>query len=183
MARGLQPAPLKPPWMLGQPAPRRLRIPLVHAARVEQQCPVACFCMRAVSVAENDCIGARKSTEKGIRQAVVRLQVAEAQRPEQCLRFLDPMSAVAVHQHDLPSLDRDLSTQREGVEIPVVITADCYDRCDALELGDGLRAADIPGMQDQVDATQDLVDSLGQMIEKFWAVSVRDHPDASGQPT
>jgi hypothetical protein len=81
MTRDLQPAPFEPPWLLGKSSRHCLGIPLMDAARVEEQCSLVRLHMGAVSVAEDDRVCARETAPERMRQAGIRMHVAEAQRP------------------------------------------------------------------------------------------------------
>ena len=181
MARDLQPGPFEPAGTLGEALRGRPWIPLVHAAGVEHQRAVASFHVRPVCVAENYRVCAAKAPEEGPRQTGVGMQVAQAERPQQRLRFLDQTASVAMNQDDPPALDQDLPAGRQVQQRTIVIPAHRFDRGDLLELRDGLCAVDVARMEDEVDPAQDLEDSVWQSLEEFRAVGIGDHADAGRQ--
>lgn len=152
MARDLEPAPLKPSWPLRQTPPGRLWVPLVHAARVEEECALASLDMPVVRVPEHDCVGAVEAPVKKMRQRRVRVQVAETERPQQRLRFLHPPTSIAVYQDDAPPFDGDLAAQRKRSHVSIVVTSNSVDRSDSFECGDRRGFADVARMENQVDA-------------------------------
>jgi len=68
VARDLQPAPFEPTGPARQALVGRLRVPLVHAARIEQKRTFVRLYMRAMRVSENNRIGVRKTIVKESRQ-------------------------------------------------------------------------------------------------------------------
>jgi hypothetical protein len=109
------------------------------------------------------------------------MHVAKAQRPEQSLWLLDPAAAVAVYDNDPPAFDSDLPTRGQRREILIVVSAHGIDRGDGLEGGDGLRSVDVTGMNDHVDASEDLEDTIGKPVDEFGAMTVSDHANACSQ--
>ena len=151
MAGDLKPAPLKPSWPLRQAPGGGLRVPLVHAARVEEERAVARLDVLAVCVPEHNRVGAPVSPVQELRKRRVRVQTAETESPQQCLRLLHPSGPIAMNQHDAPPFDDDLAAQRKCSHVSIVITPNCLDRCDLFQRGDGLGLADVAGMENQVD--------------------------------
>src|SRR4029077_10011753 len=100
MGGDLEPAPLEPSWFLSEPLGGRARVPLMHPARVEQERPCCDLDVRSMGMAETDRVGARKATQQRMRKARVGIHEAEAQRPQQRLRLLDPPAAIAMHHDD-----------------------------------------------------------------------------------
>src|SRR5216683_7652266 len=119
MPRDLEPAPLEPTWIPFQPLPRRPWVPLVDCTGVEHQDSVQSLDVRPVRVAENDRVRAFDAPSQRSRQAGVRAIGAQAQRPEQSLRLLQPAAAVAVDDDDGPALDSELAGERPAGRIPI----------------------------------------------------------------
>ena len=123
----------------------------MHAAGVEQESAVPCLDVLAVRVPEHDCVGTLKALQKKFRQRTVWLKMTKAECPQQCLRFLDPSTPVAVHEEDASPLDHDLPAERKGGHVLIVVTADGLDWSYAFEREDGLSRADVSRMQNQID--------------------------------
>ena len=85
----------------------------MNPAGIEQKCAAQRLDMRAMRVAEDDRIGVRKPAVQEFREGLVRVDIAEAQRPQQRLRFLHPAAPIAVNEHDAAAFDHHLAAQRE----------------------------------------------------------------------
>jgi len=109
------------------------------------------------------------------------MQIAQAQRPQQGLRLLDPSGAIPVHHHYPLAFDGDLADERERRKVMVVVTSHRRHRSDALESRNRLRASDIARVQDQVDAAKSFEDAIRKAIEELRTVGVRDDSDARRQ--
>jgi len=69
------------------------------------------------------------------------VQITEAERPQQRLRFLHPAAPIAVNEHDAPAFDRELAAQRQRGQIFIVVAAYRFDWSDAFESRDRFRCA------------------------------------------
>lgn len=153
----------------------------MDGARIEQQRTVMRLYIGAMRVAEDDSVGIRKTLVQESRQRLVRVQVAETQRPQQRLRLLHPAAPIAVDEHDAPSLDRELATQGQRRQIAIVIAPHRFDWRDAFKSRDRLGSADITCVKDEIDPAKRLEDSIRKTIEELGAVGVRDDPDPGRQ--
>ena len=153
----------------------------MHAARVEKQSAIASLDVRPVRVAKDDHVGAWKAPAQSTRQTGMGEKRAERQSPEQGLRLLEPAAAIAMNDDDAPALDGDLPAQGQGGERSIVVAANGLDRRDATQLRDGLGTIDVPGVNDQVHAAQDLEEAFGQMLQELRAVRVRNDSDSGRQ--
>lgn len=108
----LEPAPFEPPGLLGQALSRCGRIPLVHAAGIEEQDAVDGLGVRAVRVAIDDHIGARKPAFQSAGQAAMWCEVTEAQGPQERDWLFEPVTALSVDDRNPFSLHADRARHR-----------------------------------------------------------------------
>ena len=109
------------------------------------------------------------------------MQIAKAERPQQCLRLLHPPAPIAVDENDAPALDCEFTGQRYRREIAVVVAPHRFDWGDAFKSGDCLGAADVARMQDEIDPAESFEDAIGEAIEELRTMGVRDNPDPRRQ--
>lgn len=152
----------------------------MDASRIEQQCTAASLRLGTVRVAEDNRIRLRKAPAQEFRQRLVRMQIAEAERPQQRLRFLHPAAPIAVDEHDAPALDRELAAQRQRRQMFIVVASHRFDWSDAFESRDRLRSVDITSVQDEIHPAKRFEDSIRETIEELRAVRVRDDPNPRG---
>src|SRR6266550_86011 len=173
----LQPAPFEPSRLLLETQFCGGRVPLVHAARIEQERSVDLSHMGAVGVAVDDDVGLRKPPPEAARQSGVRTEVAQAQRPQQRLRLFDPPGPVAVDDDDPPARHRHLTSRGQRVQSAIVVAAHCLDGSQTTQLVQRGGGVDVAGVEDDLNTFQDLEKPVRQPLEKLRAVRVRHDAD------
>ena len=135
--------------------------------------------MWPVGVAEDDRVGVREPTPQVARQPAMRPVPAEAQRPEERVRLLEPAAAIAMHDDDPFAFDLDLSRQWK-VQPAVVVSTHRLDVRDPAEGLERLQTIDISCVNDHVDPPKYLEEARGKLVYELGAVRVRDDTDAFG---
>lgn len=144
----------------------------MHRAGIEEQRPTVRLGVSAMRVPENNRVSVWKAPAERQRQRLVWMQIAQAQCPQQRLRLFHPPAPVAVDENDSTALDGQLASQRQPRQSAIVVAAHRLDRRDALEGGNRLRAADVTGVQDEIDPPKNFENTIWKAIEELRAVCV-----------
>ena len=150
----------------------------MNATGIEKKDAFYCLDSSAVGVAIDDRVRVREPVLQSTRKAAMWPEVAEAQGPHQGVGLLEPVTSVAMHDHDhLPSHD-DLARSRQRWQRPVMVAPNRLDRCQAAQLGERLLTVNVTCMKDQIDSGENVEDPSRQPIEELRTVRIGDDADA-----
>jgi hypothetical protein len=77
-----------------------------------------------------------------------------------------------VHDHDPLSFNAHLARDRQRHKRTVVVPSHRLDRRQVPQCGEGSLSVDVAGVEDEVDAVENLEDALGQPIQELGTVRV-----------
>lgn len=102
--------------------------------------------------------------------------IAQGDRPDERGRLFVEVAAVAVKKTDPPAADFNHPSIRKW-QRRVVVALDRLHRGDPAQFGEGFHGAHVAGVEDQVDAVQQLGEAGREALQELRAVGVCHDPD------